>query len=44
VHALVEHFRTGSATTNDKSVVTKVAAFARDFSPQLPGDRIAIPD
>jgi hypothetical protein len=26
------------------SVVTKVAAFARDLSPQLPGARIVIPD
>lgn len=25
-------------------VNTKVAAFARDFSPQLPGERITIPD
>jgi hypothetical protein len=25
-------------------VITKVAAFARDFSPQLPGERITIPE
>jgi hypothetical protein len=27
----------------DEPVVTKVAAFARDFSPQLPGNRIVTP-
>jgi hypothetical protein len=33
-----------AAPEGKKPVITEVAAFARDFSPQLPGDRITIPD
>jgi hypothetical protein len=33
----------GFESGRSESVVTKVAAFAREFSPQLPGVRITIP-